>query len=128
MALATNPKRHRGVVAESVHPEYRRALTTYMANLDCQVQTLPTPEGFLDPDALKKAVSDQTACVIVQHPNFFGYLEEVEAVGKITKESGALFVVSFDPISLGLLKGPGQYGADVAVAEGQGLVNPMRTA
>jgi glycine cleavage system P protein (glycine dehydrogenase) subunit 1 len=125
MALSNSPKRHRVLVAESVHPEYRRTLSTYVADIDCQVQTLATPEGFLDPDVLKKAVGDQTVCVIVQHPNFFGCLEEVEAVGKIARDSGALFIVSFDPISVGLLKRPGQYGADVAVAEGQCLGNPM---
>src|SRR5204863_3026151 len=64
-------------------------------------------------------------CVIVQHPNFFGGLEEVETIGQLCKSKGALFVVSFDPISLGLLKRPGQYHADIAVAEGQCLGNPM---
>jgi glycine dehydrogenase subunit 1 len=63
--------------------------------------------------------------VVVQHPNFFGYLEEVEALAAIAKERGALFVVSFDPISVGILKRPGQYGADIAVAEGQCLGTPM---
>src|SRR5204863_4843408 len=61
----------------------------------------------------------------VQHPNFFGGLEEVDAIGKLCKERGALFVVSFDPISVGLLKRPGDYGADIAVGEGQCLGNPM---
>jgi glycine dehydrogenase subunit 1 len=70
-------------------------------------------------------VDDQTACVVVQHPNFFGCLEEVEAVAQHCHARGALFVVSFDPISLGLLKGPGHFGADIAVAEGQCLGNPM---
>jgi glycine dehydrogenase subunit 1 len=125
MALSVNPKRRHVLVADSVHPEYRRTLSTYVANLDCLVQTLSTPDGYLDPDALRKAAGDHTACVIVQHPNFFGCLEEVESIGAIAKKCGALFIVSFDPISLGLLKGPGQYGADVAVAEGQCLGNPM---
>jgi glycine dehydrogenase subunit 1 len=125
MALAVNPKRHRVLVADSVHPEYRRTLSTYVANLDCQIHELATPDGFLDPDVLRKAVGEQTACVVVQHPNFFGCLEEVAAIGAIAKKNGALFIVSFDPISLGLLKGPGHYGADVAVAEGQSLGNPM---
>jgi len=113
------------VVAESVHPEYRRTLTTYLANLETHIETLPTPGGFLDPADLKRIVDEQTACVVVQHPNFFGCLEEVEDLARIAHERGALFVVSFDPISLGLLKRPGQYGADIAVAEGQCLGNPM---
>jgi glycine dehydrogenase subunit 1 len=125
MALSIRADRKNVLVAESVHPEYRRTLETYLANLPVAVTTLPTPAGYLDPDALAKATDDQTLCVIVQHPNFFGGLEEVEAIGRICQARGALYVASFDPISLGLLKRPGQYGADIAVAEGQCLGNPM---
>src|SRR5205085_4501251 len=125
MALSIHPERKRVLVAESVHPEYRHTLATYLANLAVEVSVLPTPQGFLDPDTLKKAVNDQTLCVIVQHPNFFGCLEEVQALSDAAHAKGALFIVSFDPISLGLLKRPGQYGADIAVAEGQCLGNPM---
>ncbi len=125
MALTVHPKRHKVLIAESVHPEYRLSLATYAANLDIHVETLPTPHGFLNPDDLKKACDDKTLCVVVQHPNFFGSLEEAEALSAAAHASGALFVVSFDPISLGLLKRPGQYGADIAVAEGQCLGNPM---
>ncbi|MBY0527555.1 MAG: aminomethyl-transferring glycine dehydrogenase subunit GcvPA [Gemmataceae bacterium] len=125
MALTVHPKRHRVLVAESVHPEYRLSLATYAANLDIQIETLPTPGGFLNPDDLTKSIDDKTLCVVVQHPNFFGCLEEVDDVARTVRESGALFVVSFDPISLGLLKRPGQYGADIAIAEGQCLGNPM---
>ena len=125
MALSVSPRRQKVLVAESVHPDYRLTLKTYVANVDVQIETLPVPEGVLDPDQLKRTVDDQTLCVIVQHPNFFGCLEEVEALSQATRARGALFVVSFDPISLGLLKRPGQYGADIAVAEGQGLGIPM---
>ncbi len=125
MALSIRPDRKKVVVAESVHPEYRRTLDTYLANLPVDVVMLPTPNGYLDPDELSKAVDAGTLCVIVQHPNFFGALEDVEAIGKICHAAGALYVASFDPLSLGLLKRPGQYGADIAVAEGQCLGNPM---
>ncbi len=125
MALAIHPKRHKVLLAESLHPDYRRTVTTYLANLDARLTTLPTPGGCLDPADLKKALDDETACVVVQHPNFFGCLEGVEALAAAAHERGALFVVSFDPISLGLLKRPGQYGADIAVAEGQSLGTPL---
>ena len=125
MAMAVTGRGGKVVLAESLHPEYRRTVATYLANLEPRIETLPTPGGFLDPDDLKKMVDGQTACVVVQHPNFFGCLEEVEALAQVTHDAGALFVVSFDPISLGLLKRPGQYGADIAVAEGQCLGNPM---
>jgi glycine dehydrogenase subunit 1 len=125
MALSIRGDRKKALVSASVHPEYRRTLETYLANVPLEVSVLPTPNGYLDPDALKKAVDDQTLCVVVQQPNFFGALEEVEAIGAICRAHGALYITSFDPISLGLLKRPGQYGADIAVAEGQCLGNPM---
>ncbi|HLJ92339.1 MAG TPA: aminomethyl-transferring glycine dehydrogenase subunit GcvPA [Gemmataceae bacterium] len=125
MARTVTQRYGRVLIAESVHPEHRQILSTYLANLDAGVETLPTPQGFLDPADLKQAVDDETACVVVQHPNFFGGLEEVEALAQTAHARGALFIVSFDPISLGLLKRPGEYGADIAVAEGQCLGNPM---
>jgi glycine dehydrogenase subunit 1 len=125
MAGAVTGRTGQVLVAGSVHPEYRQTLATYMTNLEARPVTLPTPAGFLDPDDLKRALNDQTSCVVVQHPNFFGCLEEVEALAEAAHARGALFIVSFDPISLGLLKRPGQYGADIAVAEGQCLGNPM---
>jgi glycine dehydrogenase subunit 1 len=125
MAMTVTGRTGQVLVAQSVHPEYRRTLATYLANLEPRVVTLPTPQGFLDPDDVKKALTDQTACVVVQHPNFFGCLEEVKAIGEAARARGTLLVVSFDPISLGLLQRPGQYGADIAVAEGQCLGTPM---
>ncbi len=125
MAITVTQRHGRVLIADSVHPEYRRTVNTYLANLEAQPTVLPTPHGFLDPEELKKAVDDKTPCVVVQHPNFFGCLEEVEELARVAHAKGALFVVSFDPISLGLLKQPGQYGADIAVGEGQCLGNPM---
>jgi glycine dehydrogenase subunit 1 len=125
MALNAADGRREVIIAESVHPEYRLTLATYLANLHVTIKTLPTPDGFLNPDDLQKAISDQTVAVVVQHPNFFGHLEEAQKIGEIAKDKGALFIVSFDPISLGILKRPGQYGADIAVAEGQCLGTPM---
>jgi glycine dehydrogenase subunit 1 len=125
MAMSIDSERSKVLIAESVHPEYRLTLSTYLANLSKDIVTLPTPGGYLDPAELAKQLDDKTLCVIVQHPNFFGSLEEVETIGKLCQEKGVLFVVSFDPISLGLLKRPGQYGADIAIGEGQCLGNPM---
>ena len=125
MALNVNPKRSKVLIADSVHPEYRGVLKTYLANVDAQLISLKTPDGFLDPDVLSKQIDDDTVCVVVQHPNFFGCLEEVAAISNACQAKGALFIVSFDPISLGVLKRPGDYAADIAVAEGQSLGNPM---
>jgi len=126
MAISIDPERPKVLVAESVHPEYRQTLATYLANIQKEIITLPTPNGALDPAALQNHVDDKTLCVIVQHPNFFGNLEDVNAVSRLCKEKGVLFIVSFDGISVGLLKRPGQYGADIAVGEGQMLGTPMQ--
>jgi glycine dehydrogenase subunit 1 len=125
MAVAVTGRRGHVLVAESVHPEYRQTLATYLLNPGIKIITLPTPNGFLNPDDVKKAVTDETVAVVTQNPNFFGHLEEMQSVGDAAHSAGALFVASFDPISLGLLKRPGQYGADIAVAEGQGLGTPL---
>src|SRR5579884_1951073 len=76
MAMNVTGRQGKVLVAESVHPEYRATLSTYLANLEPRVETLPTPQGFLDPDDVKRAVDEQTCAVVVQHPNFFGCLEE----------------------------------------------------
>lgn len=126
MALnITDRKGGEVLVAESVHPEYRQVLTTYVANLNVTVRTLPTPAGFLNPDDVAKAVSDKTVAVVAQSPNFFGHLEEMTEIGAAARKVGAIFVDVFDPVSLGLLTTPGDHGADIAVAEGQGLGIPF---
>lgn len=85
MALNVSEGRREVLIAESVHPEYREVLATYLANLHVQIVTLPTPSGFLDPDDLRKAISDKTVAVVVQHPNFFGHLEEPQAIADIAR-------------------------------------------
>lgn len=125
MALNVTGRRGPVVTAASVHPEYRQVLHTYMTNLNVPVVTLPTPDGGVDPQQVASAVSDETPCVVIQNPNFFGNLEEVRALAEIAHRRGALFIVSFDPISVGLLRRPGDDGADIAVAEGQCLGTPM---
>ncbi|MEX2173039.1 MAG: aminomethyl-transferring glycine dehydrogenase subunit GcvPA [Pirellulaceae bacterium] len=125
LAMSVTGRPKKVVVAGSVHPQYREILRTYFECLGAELVTVAAPTGVVDPADVAKAVDGETACVLVQHPNFFGCLEDVEALAKIAHEAGALLVQSFDPISLGLLKRPGDLGADVAVAEGQSLGTPM---
>jgi glycine cleavage system P protein (glycine dehydrogenase) subunit 1 len=126
MSCSATGRHGRVIVAESVHPEYRQTLTSYLTHLDMELVTLPTSDGAIPPAELAAAIDDRTACVLVQHPNFFGCLEDVEALVEIAHERGAMFVVAVDPISLGLLKRPGEYHADIVVAEGQSLGTPMQ--
>ena len=116
----------RVLVARSVHPDYRQILATYLANLEVELVTLDTPGGTLDPQTLRAAVNGKTACLLLQQPNFFGCVEKMETLARIVHEAGASLVASVDPISLGLLKRPGDAGADIVVAEGQSLGTPMQ--
>ncbi len=125
MAVSATRRTGPVVTATSVHPEHRRILDTYLANLDTELTAIETPQGTIDVEQLKAVVDKQTPCVLVQHPNFFGCLEQMEAIAKIAHKAGAVLIVSVDPISLGILKRPGDYGADIVVAEGQSLGNPM---
>jgi glycine dehydrogenase subunit 1 len=125
MAMHATGRPARVVTARSVHPEYRQILATYLANAGVELVTVGVPDGGVSPAALEAAVDERTACVLLQHPNFFGCLEDMPTLAEIAHRRGALLAVVFDPISLGLLKRPGDYGADIAVAEGQSLGNPM---
>jgi glycine dehydrogenase subunit 1 len=125
MATSATGRRGKVVVLGSVHPEYRQILDTYLLPLGVEVVTIAAPQGAVDVAAVAKALDDKTACVVLQQPNFFGCYEAVDEIGRAAHDAGALFVVSVDPISLGLLRRPGEYGADIVVAEGQSLGTPM---
>ncbi len=125
MAMGVTGRTGEVLIAESVHPEYRQVLTTYVANLNCTVRTLPCPDGFLDPADVAAAVTDGTVAVIAQSPNFFGHLEEMTAIGEAARKVGAVFIHSFDPVLAGVLRTPADAGADIAVGEGQGLGIPF---
>jgi glycine dehydrogenase subunit 1 len=126
LCMSVTRRSRKVVVAASVHPEYRQIIETYLANLDAELITVGTPDGRMDTEDLVNALDDDVACVLIQHPNFFGCLEDVQAIADCTHEAGALVVGAFDPLSLGLLKRPGDLGVDVAVAEGQSLGSPMQ--
>ncbi|MEW6242714.1 MAG: aminomethyl-transferring glycine dehydrogenase subunit GcvPA [Bacillota bacterium] len=118
-------RRERVVVCRSVHPESREVLKTYAAAIEVEVVEAPMKDGVTDLEALEGLVNDGTACVIAQHPNFFGCLEPVEEIARIVRKAKGLMVASVDPISLGILKPPAEYDADIVVGEGQSLGNPL---
>jgi glycine dehydrogenase subunit 1 len=113
------------VVSRGVHPLYRQVTETYGEGRDLRLRAGPLADGVTDLDALRKLVSPATAAVVVQHPNFFGCLEDVQTAAEIAHAAGALLVVVTDPMCLGLLAPPGPLGADIVVGEGQGLGVPM---
>lgn len=129
MAQATTGRK-KILVPESLSPEYRLIMGTYLANLQAEIVTLPTPNGVFETETLKAFLGKDgdckdIACVVVQNPNFFGNLESLQEIGDLAHEAGALLIACVDPISLGILARPGDLGADIVVAEGQSLGIPM---
>ena len=117
--------RRRFVVSRGVHPHSRETLATYSVGYGAEVVEVGLEGGLTDAAALAAAVDGETAAVFLQSPNFLGAVEDVEALGAAAKEHGALLVVAVDPMTLGILKPPGECGADIALGEGQPLGNRL---
>ncbi len=125
MAHAATEGREQLVISRGVSPLYRQVVATYVEGPGLRVKEVPVGDGSTDLAQLKKAVSEKTAAVILQYPNFFGCLEDLEAAADMAHRAKALLVVAVDPVSLGLLTPPGALGADIVVGEGQGLGVPL---
>lgn len=120
---ATKGNRKKIVMSPAVHPQYRSVLRTYTQGMGVTIVGDDRLKNDL-PDLLKLLDKD-TACLVIQSPNFFGQIENVTGLADAVHAVGALLIVVTDPISLGILTPPGDYGADVAVAEGQPLGIPL---
>ncbi len=116
---AGHTKRKKLIVSETVHPEARDVVRSYADGQQIEVITVPHKDGVTDMEALGELLADDTAAVLVQYPNFFGQIEDIEAIGKMAHDSGALCVVSANPLALGILTPPGQLGADITVGDAQ---------
>ena len=120
LAIAATGRR-RFVTSAGLHPHSRETLDTYSRGYRAEVAEVPLSAGVTDPEALAAALDERTAAVLVQNPNYLGAIEDLEPLAEAAHEVGALLVVACDPISLGVLRPPGESGADVAVGEGQPL-------
>jgi len=114
--------RSKVVLAETVNPQVRQVVKTYAVGFGLEVVEVPQVAGVTDPGAFADAAED-AACAIFQQPNFFGCLEPAPDLATAASEAGALAVAHVDPISLGLLEAPGNYGCAIAIGEGQGAGN-----
>lgn len=121
LLAAAHTRRTEIVIAGALHPDYLKIVNTYCKSQKINVVQLPLDDGAVDLNALKKAVTQDTAAVVVQQPNFYGCLEDVFEIGEITKTKQALYIAVVNPISLGILSSPGEYGADITIGEGQPL-------
>ncbi|HLL86748.1 MAG TPA: aminomethyl-transferring glycine dehydrogenase subunit GcvPA, partial [Thermoleophilaceae bacterium] len=114
------------VASRGVHPHSRETLATYARGFGSRVEEVPLDEdGATDLEALAAAVDDETSAVFLQQPNFLGTVEELGPLAEAAKRTGALCVCAVDPLTLGVLRPPGEYGVDVAVGEGQTLGNRL---
>lgn len=111
------------IVSKAVHPEAREVLSTYMDFNNIELIEVDIKDGVTDMEKLEALVDNKTAGVIIQSPNFFGCIEDADAVKKITASNKANLIMSVDPISLAVLKTPGEIGADIVVGDAQGLGN-----
>jgi glycine dehydrogenase subunit 1 len=119
-------ERKRFVTSRGVHPHSRETLETYGAGFGTEVVETPLDEqGATDLEQLAAAITDDTAAVFLQQPNFLGTVEDLGALTEAAKRTGAVVVCAVDPMTLGILKPPGEYGVDIAVGEGQPLGNRL---
>ncbi len=116
---AGHTKRKKVLVSEAVHPEYIDVVKMYTKGQNISVVTVPTKDGVTDLAKLEELVDEETAAVLVQYPNFFGQIEDLTKVEQLTHAQKALFVVSANPLALGVLTPPGKFGADITVGDAQ---------
>jgi glycine dehydrogenase subunit 1 len=119
MLSAGHTKRKKVIVSSAVHPESREVLKTYAKGQYLDVIEVPVKDGITDIEALKGLATEEIAAVIVQYPNFFGRIEPLKELEEIVHANKSLFVVSSNPLSLGVLTPPGKYGADIVIGDAQ---------
>lgn len=124
--MATSQKRKNKVlVLQTLNPEYRRVINALNGTLGTEIVTVPFEDAPIDSNKVKELIDDKTAAVVMQYPNFFGTIEDVETISEIAHQNGAFLIVSTSPIALGLLEAPGNLGADIVTGEGQPLGVPL---
>lgn len=119
MLSAGQTKRKKVLVSSTVHPESRDVLRAYAKGQYIEVVEIPHKDGVTDAAALEEMMSDEIAAVIVQYPNFFGRIEELAKLEGIVHDKKAMFVVSSNPLALGVLTPPGKLGADIVIGDAQ---------
>ena len=124
-AMCKDRKRTKVLISQSAHPHVIQTIKTYCMGSDTQWEMIPLKSGKTDMQALEQLLAEDTACVYVQQPNFFGQIEDCEALGTLIHSKGAKFIMGCNPIALAIIKSPAECGADIAVGEGQPLGMPL---
>lgn len=119
MLSAGQTKRKKLLVSSAVHPESKEVIKTYAKGQYIEVVEVPTTDGVTDIEELKNLINDEIAAVVVQYPNFFGRIEPMKELEEVIHANKAMFVVSSNPLSLGVLTPPGKFGADIVAGDAQ---------
>ncbi len=119
MLSAGHTRRKKVLLSQSVHPESKDVVKTYAKGQYIDVIEVPMKDGVTDLDALKELMTEEIAAVIVQYPNFLGRIEPLKEIEQIAHEKKGMFVVSSNPLALGVLTPPGKLGADIVVGDAQ---------
>ncbi|NLW46010.1 MAG: aminomethyl-transferring glycine dehydrogenase subunit GcvPA [Firmicutes bacterium] len=125
LMVAKETKLKRFLIPSTLNPILKQILLTYTKPLGIELVSLPHQNGLIDLQALKKSLADPTAALVIQNPNFFGIVEDYRELINIAKANGTLVICYVHPLLLGILEAPGKLGADIVVAEGQPLGNPI---
>ena len=121
-------KRNIFAIPENISFEKKSVLKNYTKGADIEIKEIPfdIKTGKIDLNILEKTINEKTTGIYIENPNFFGIFEnQVNEIKKIANEKRSLFVVGVDPLSLGIIKSPGDYGADIVIGEGRAFGNPM---
>ncbi len=111
------------LISSTVNPVYVDVVKTYLKYRGAEIEILPSMEGVTDIEKVSKINMDDVACVVIQSPNYYGYIEDWKKYSNLLKDYKGLLVASSDPISLSILESPGESNADIYVGEGQSLGN-----
>ncbi|MBN2260548.1 MAG: aminomethyl-transferring glycine dehydrogenase subunit GcvPA [Clostridiales bacterium] len=123
LLAATQTKRNKILVGNAISPEIKKVIETYMKFRDIEIVYLAEKNGLVDMTDLESKLDKEVAGVFVQNPNFYGLIEEVEKMTEMAHANKALSIAYVDPISLAVLKNPGEMGVDIAIGDGQSLGN-----
>ena len=125
VAMCRDRKRTKAYVSAAAPPQVVETIRTYCWAAGTEIEFVPEQNGLTDLAALKDLLDDSTACVYIQQPNYYGLIEDCEMAAELAHQAGAKLIVGVNPIAMGLLKSPGECGADIAVGEGQPLGMPL---
>ena len=122
VAMCRGRKSNKALVSACIQPSVMKVIETYCFGNEMELVVIPEKDGKTDTDKLKELMSDDTSCVLIQHPNYYGNLEDAQEIGEVAHSiKNCKYIMSVNPISLALIKTPREYGADFAIGDGQPL-------